>query len=321
MPVYSSDQTPPTTALYIKTPRPVSPQSTTTTTKTANTVSPRPTTQRIGLAVRDEGTNVSSSINTIDFVGGGVSTTAVGGVLTVTIESGGSGGSGGNTSATTIAGANVTGYVANATRALSAGTANVAYSVAAANVSGLGTVAALNLTGSRNTVLYGNGVFAPIPSVSSNNSGNGSSSSSFDQSLNTTDDVLFNSVTAATGFSCISAGIPTVLGGTELYLTANNRVSIQTGVFGVSTLTPERKSAIGLSDGDIYVTATDGELRAFSQGRDASVMLNVAVPTASIGAFGDVPGMFAYSTSYFYVCTDFYDGTTSIWKRTALTTW
>lgn len=152
-------------------------------------------------------------------------------------------------------------------------------------------------------------------------SGGGSGGTAYDQSLNTTNDVLFNSVTSTIGFSCISVGVPTVLGSAELYLTATNRVSIRTGVLNVSSLTAEKKATIGLSDGDIYITSTDGELKAFSQGKDASIMLRVSAPATSIGAAGDIPGLFAYNSSYFYTCTDFYDGTTAIWKRVALTSW
>ena len=57
---------------------------------------------------------------------------------------------------TNIAGANVSGFVPNAN------VANTAFAVAAANVSGLGNIATINLTGSNANVLYGNGVFAPI---------------------------------------------------------------------------------------------------------------------------------------------------------------
>ena len=56
---------------------------------------------------------------------------------------------------TNIAGANVSGFVANAN------VANTAFAIAAANVSGLGNIATINLTGSNSNVLYGNGVFAP----------------------------------------------------------------------------------------------------------------------------------------------------------------
>ena len=57
---------------------------------------------------------------------------------------------------TNIAGANVSGFVANAN------VSNTAFSVAAANVSGLGNIATINLTGNSSNVLYGNGVFAAV---------------------------------------------------------------------------------------------------------------------------------------------------------------
>ena len=61
---------------------------------------------------------------------------------------------------TSLAGANVTGTVANATFATSAGSAN---SVAVANVSGIGNIATVNLDGNLSNILYGNGVFASAP--------------------------------------------------------------------------------------------------------------------------------------------------------------
>jgi hypothetical protein len=63
------------------------------------------------------------------------------------------------TKPTSFPGANVTGTVANATFATTAGTAN---SVAVANVTGIGNIATINKDGNASTVLYGNGVFAPI---------------------------------------------------------------------------------------------------------------------------------------------------------------
>ena len=57
---------------------------------------------------------------------------------------------------TNIAGANVGGFVPNAN------IANTAFAVAAANVSGLGNIATINLNGNNQTWLAGNGVFANI---------------------------------------------------------------------------------------------------------------------------------------------------------------
>lgn len=46
-----------------------------------------------------------------------------------------------------------------------------------------------------------------------------------------------------------------------------------------------------------------------------------ATPSAKTGSSGDVAGMIAWNTSYIYICTADYDGTTAIWKRVALSTW
>ena len=70
---------------------------------------------------------------------------------------------------TNIAGANVGGFVPNAN------VANTAFAVAAANVSGLGNIATINLTGSTSNVLYGNGVFAAVAGSNSSQISNGNS--------------------------------------------------------------------------------------------------------------------------------------------------
>jgi hypothetical protein len=67
---------------------------------------------------------------------------------------------------TGIAGANVSGFVPNAN------VANTAFAVAAANVSGLGNIATINLNGNTSQVLLGNGAFATIPSSSIISNGN-----------------------------------------------------------------------------------------------------------------------------------------------------
>lgn len=40
-------------------------------------------------------------------------------------------------------------------------------------------------------------------------------------------------------------------------------------------------------------------------------------PTSSTGVSGDLAGMIAWNSTYFYVCTGDYDGTTDIWQRIA----
>lgn len=67
---------------------------------------------------------------------------------------------------TSIVGANVTGYVPNAN------IANTAYSVAVANVSGIGNIATINIDGNVSNILYGNGVFAAAPAGGGGSYGN-----------------------------------------------------------------------------------------------------------------------------------------------------
>jgi hypothetical protein len=40
-------------------------------------------------------------------------------------------------------------------------------------------------------------------------------------------------------------------------------------------------------------------------------------PTSPSGAEGDLAGMYAFDTTYFYVCIGDYDDTTEIWRRIA----
>jgi len=44
-------------------------------------------------------------------------------------------------------------------------------------------------------------------------------------------------------------------------------------------------------------------------------------PATSVGAVGDTQGDIAWDSIYIYVCTANYDGSTAIWKRTAISTW
>ena len=62
----------------------------------------------------------------------------------------------------------ISGSGGNANNANYANFAGTAYSVSVGNVSGIGNIATLNLSGSSTNVLYGNGVFAPIISSNAN---------------------------------------------------------------------------------------------------------------------------------------------------------
>ena len=49
------------------------------------------------------------------------------------------------------------------------------------------------------------------------------------------------------------------------------------------------------------------------------VAIRVSAPASSLGASGDKAGLIGWDAAYIYVCAGAYDGSTSIWKRTALT--
>ncbi len=50
------------------------------------------------------------------------------------------------------------------------------------------------------------------------------------------------------------------------------------------------------------------------------IAMKQSTPSSSTGAPGNKTGMLAWDTNYIYVCTADYDGSTAIWKRTALAT-
>ena len=75
-------------------------------------------------------------------------------------------------SANAVAGANVSGEVANANYASFANIANSANSVAVANVSGIGNIATVNLDSNASNVLFGNGTFGPEGSTGNANYAN-----------------------------------------------------------------------------------------------------------------------------------------------------
>lgn len=63
---------------------------------------------------------------------------------------------------------------------------------------------------------------------------------------------------------------------------------------------------------------TTVEVTPLNRPRKAT-QLTTTVPTSSIGVQGDRAGQIAVNSSYIYVCVADWDGTTNIWKRTALT--
>jgi hypothetical protein len=84
-------------------------------------------------------------------------------------------------------------------------------------------------------------------------------------------------------------------------------------------------SNLDLSANQIEATNSNGnvELVPNAAGKviivDDSITVNTSkTPVSSIGAAGDTAGMIAWNSSYIYVCTANYDGTTNIWKRATI---
>ena len=92
------------------------------------------------------------------------------------------------------------------------------------------------------------------------------------------------------------------------YLDDSNLARITLAVFDTSN------GELTLSRDDSSSLTVDLDGRYLTYG-------NNGVPATSVGANGDVEGDFAADADYFYYCTADYDGSTAIWKRTALSTW
>jgi len=92
------------------------------------------------------------------------------------------------------------------------------------------------------------------------------------------------------------------------YLDDSNLARITLAVFDTSN------GELTLSRDDSSSLTVDLDGRYLTYG-------NNGVPATSVGANGDVTGDFAADADYFYYCTADYDGSTAIWKRTALSTW
>lgn len=83
-----------------------------------------------------------------------------------------------------------------------------------------------------------------------------------------------------------------------------------------------------LSDNDIEATNSNGGINLIPNGtgkvvvEDDSVTIQSSkTPASAIGASGDTMGMVTWDASYIYVCTANYDGSTAIWRRSAISAW
>jgi hypothetical protein len=92
------------------------------------------------------------------------------------------------------------------------------------------------------------------------------------------------------------------------------------GVVVLNSIRSDDSSAIQIVDNiNVSGTATLGDLEVL----DDNIIIrrtwdDLGNRTTSVGRSGDQPGMFAWDTGFFYICTGTFDGSTVIWKRVAL---
>lgn len=159
--------------------------------------------------------------------------------------------SGNGSSLRAIAGANVSGFVPNAN------VANTAFAVAAANVSGLGNIATVNLTGSNANVLYGNGVFAPVSGAGGLPLANGNSN--------------FN-IATANGNATVG-----VAGEYTWTFDTTGNVTIPGSIIGTSTINIDNRATGNNADinlysaDDITLQARDRDIGSTAEGGDINI--------------------------------------------------
>jgi hypothetical protein len=62
----------------------------------------------------------------------------------------------------------------------------------------------------------------------------------------------------------------------------------------------------------------NGDEVTFYNPGQPTLTVSSVVPTTSVGYPGSVPGMVTLDNTYFYICSGFYDGSTSIWSRISI---
>jgi membrane-bound ClpP family serine protease len=84
----------------------------------------------------------------------------------------------------------------------------------------------------------------------------------------------------------------------------------------------ETTTSLAVDDNDLFYAVIDGNSRAITAGNLIASLTQVkAAPTTALGAAGDIKGMIAFDTNYFYICTANYTGSANVWKRVDITTW
>jgi hypothetical protein len=84
----------------------------------------------------------------------------------------------------------------------------------------------------------------------------------------------------------------------------------------------ETTTSSAVDSDDLLYAVIDGNSRAITAGNLIASLTQVeTAPATALGAAGDIKGMLAFDSSYFYICTANYNGSSNVWKRVAITTW
>ena len=84
----------------------------------------------------------------------------------------------------------------------------------------------------------------------------------------------------------------------------------------------ETSKSLAVDDDDLLYAVIDGNSRAITAGNLIASLTQVkSAPTTSLGTVGDIKGMLAFDSNYFYICTANYNGSSNVWKRVDITTW
>jgi hypothetical protein len=84
----------------------------------------------------------------------------------------------------------------------------------------------------------------------------------------------------------------------------------------------ETTTSSAVDNDDLLYAVIDGNSRAITAGNLIASLTQVeTAPATALGAAGDIKGMLAFDSSYFYICTANYNGSSNVWKRVAITTW
>ena len=88
------------------------------------------------------------------------------------------------------------------------------------------------------------------------------------------------------------------------------------GFAGYNTTTANFAITSAMTPYEIKIGSTDGT--NFVLDSLTTAVAKSYTPSSNVGTFGDTAGMIAYDSSYIYVCTGNYDGSTIIWKKAAI---